>query len=157
MFTNQSISGHTQPGYSNHRFKHQGCFFGKRAGGRAFGGGHPWMHKLQQFMGDAKPANIEETASAFVISLYAAGLQKEHFKISVKEEVLTIGYTSPEQGTTGQFIYQEYQPASFERSFQLSNKVLTDEISATYTDGVLKIALQKNPETNKPGQEITIA
>ncbi|SDC12786.1 Hsp20/alpha crystallin family protein [Niabella drilacis] len=152
MFTNQSIGGHAQPGFSAPRFKQQGCFFGKK-----FGGGHPWMHRLHQFMGDSRPANIEETASAFVISLYAAGLQKEHFKISVKEEMLTIGYTVPEQGAPGPFIYQEYQPDSFERSFQLSNKVLTNDISASYTDGVLKITLQKNPETNKPGQEITIA
>ncbi|WP_018627410.1 Hsp20/alpha crystallin family protein [Niabella aurantiaca] len=157
MFTNQSISGPTQSGSFDPRFKQRGCFFGKKFGGHAFGGGHPWMHKLHQYMNDAKPANIEEAASAFIISLYAAGLQKEHFKISVNEDVLTVAYTVPDSAAPGNFIYQEYRPASFERSFQLSNKVLTNEISASYTDGVLKITLQKNPETNKPGQEIKVA
>ncbi|MGJ7030043.1 Hsp20/alpha crystallin family protein [Niabella hirudinis] len=151
MFANQTIGGQTQPGFSGPGFKQQGCFFGKRAGG-----GHPWMHKLHRFMSDSKAANIEETATAFIISLYAAGLQKELFRIAVNEGVLTIGYTSLTQETSAQFIYQEYQPASFERSFQLSNKVLIDDISASYTDGVLRVVLQKNPETNKPGQQIPV-
>ncbi|MBO9594055.1 MAG: Hsp20/alpha crystallin family protein [Niabella sp.] len=156
MFTDQSISGNTQQQFHS-RFKQQRCFFGKKFGGRPFGGGHPWMHKLQEYMNGSKPVNIEETETAFIISLYAAGLQKEHFKISVKEEVLTIRYADPGQAETGNYVYQEYQPVSFERSFQLSNKVLTDVINASYTDGVLKIIFQKNPETNKPGQEVNIA
>lgn len=156
MFTDQSIGGHTQQQFDA-RFKQQRRFFGKKFGGRPFGGGHPWMHKLQGYMNGSKPVNIEETDTAFIISLYAAGLQKEHFNISVKEEVLTIRYAAPGQSETGNYVYQEYQPANFERSFQLSNKVLTDEINASYTDGVLKIIFQKNPETNKPGQEINIA
>lgn len=156
MFTDQSIGGHTQQQFDS-RFKQQRCFFGKKFGGRPFGGGHPWMHKLQGYMNGSKPVNIEETETAFIISLYAAGLQKEHFKISVKEDVLTIRYDAPGQTETGNYVYQEYQPANFERSFQLSDKVLTDAINASYTDGVLKIIFQKNPETNKPGQEINIA
>lgn len=157
MFTNQSLGGNTQSTSFDPRFKQHGCSFGKRFGGRAFGSGHPWMHKLHQYMGDLKPANIEETASAFIISLYAAGLQKEYFKISVSEDVLTIGYTVPENEGSGHFIYQEYRPASFERSFQLSNKVLTNEVSASYANGVLSVTLRKNPETNKPGEEIVVS
>ncbi|WP_300604605.1 Hsp20/alpha crystallin family protein [Niabella sp.] len=157
MFTDQPISGNTQQNFFDTRFKQHRCFFGKKTGGRPFGGGHPWMHKLQEYMNGSKPVNIEETETAYIISLYAAGLQKEYFKISVKEEILTIRYASPDQKEASQYVYQEYQPASFERSFQLSNKVLTDEINASYTDGVLKIIFQKNPETNKPGQEVNVA
>ncbi|MCF3107211.1 Hsp20/alpha crystallin family protein [Niabella sp. CC-SYL272] len=156
MFTNQSIGGNTQQHFDP-RFNQQRCFFGKKFGGRPFGGGHPWMQKLQEYMNGSKPVNIEETETAFIISLYAAGLQKEYFKISVKESILTIRYTSPDQRENGNYVYQEYQPAAFERSFQLSDKVLTDEIHANYTDGVLKITFRKNPETNKPGQEVNIA
>ncbi|MBZ4190975.1 Hsp20/alpha crystallin family protein [Niabella beijingensis] len=156
MFTSQSIGGNTPHTNFDARFRQQGCSFGKKFGGR-FGGRHPWMHKLQQFMNDSRPANIEETDNTFIISLYAAGLQKEQFKISLNEEVLTIRYAAPEDTAASRYIYQEYQPASFERSFQLSNKVLTNEIQAIYTDGVLKVTLQKNPETNKPAQEVPIS
>lgn len=127
--------------------------FGHKFGGK-FGGRAPWM----QAFGNRKSANIEETDRQFIISLYAAGLNKSDFKISVTDDVLTISYAPAETaaGSENKYTYQEYQPSSFERSFQLNGKALTDNISATYTDGVLKVTLAKNPETNKPAQEVKV-
>ena len=127
--------------------------FGKRFGDKA--------QRFQEFFGQAinrKSANIEENDASFTISLYAAGLNKNNFKVSATEDILSISYTAPAvaEGTQSNFIHQEYQPASFNRSFQLNGKVLTDNINATYTDGVLKVTLLKNPETNKPAQEVNI-
>ncbi|GAB3956584.1 hypothetical protein GCM10028805_46900 [Spirosoma harenae] len=107
------------------------------------------------------PVNIEETDSEYVISLFAAALVKENIKLSVKDDLLTVSYqgTDPENAdnTSGNYTYQEYSNRSFERSFQLNNKVLTDGISASYADGILKVTLPKNPETTKPAQTITVA
>ncbi|WP_221391118.1 Hsp20 family protein [Dyadobacter sp. NIV53] len=44
-----------------------------------------------------------------------------------------------------------------ERLFQLNGKVLTDNISAGYVDGVMTVTLPKNPETNKPAQEVNVS
>lgn len=161
MYNNQTTTDTNSPkGFSD---KHQNCgglfsqmfrgrhghpFYGKSPIGKAFG----------KHFGNRKAANIEENESSFKISLYAAGLIKSNFKISVTDDVLSIAYTVPQTETPNekQFTHQEYEPASFERSFQLNGKVLTDSLSATYIDGVLVVTLPKNPETNKPAQEVEI-
>ena len=109
------------------------------------------------------PVNIEETDTAYVITLLAAGLSKEKINLSVKDDQLTISYQEPSAETSagpneaGRYTYQEFGTRSFKRTFQLNNKVLTDSISATYTDGTLSVTLPKNPETTKPAQTITVA
>ncbi|MNU21948.1 Acid shock protein [compost metagenome] len=148
MFNRQSFAND----HNWNRFKNCKGDFGKKFEER-FGMKAPWM----QGFGQRTAANIAETESGFEISLFAAGLKKESFQISVGAgDILTVAYKAPEQGSGNSFIYEEYQPASFERAFQLNGKVLTDQISASYTDGVLKITLPKNPETNKPAQEIQV-
>lgn len=112
------------------------------------------------------PVNIEETDAAYVISLFAAGINKEQVTLMVKDDVLRIAYpgaatdtnpsANPESAPTSGYTYQEYSQGSFERSFQLSNKVTVEGISATYADGVLKVTLPKNPATNIPAQTIPV-
>ncbi len=113
------------------------------------------------------PVNIEETGTDYVLSLYAAGLVKEKVKLTVKDDVLTISYAaapepdgtdSPASKTamTGRVTHQEFSSRSFERSFQLNKKVLVESISATYTDGILRVTLPKNPATNVPAQTIMV-
>ncbi len=135
---------------------HSGKKFGGRFGGH-FDGKAPWMKAFGGW-GNRKSANIEENDDTFIISLYAAGLSKSDFTLSVTNDVLTISYKAPEasEGDQNKYTHQEYQPSSFERSFQLNEKVLTDRISATYTDGVLKVTLPKNPDNNQPAQQIKV-
>lgn len=136
----------------------RGKFDGFRAGsmfGRHMGGSNQ------------PPINIEETDDNYVISLFAAGLSKERVTLTVKDDVLRIAYPGADAGTTqetasgpantGSYTYQEYSQRAFERAFRLNDKVLTDQISATYTDGILRVTLPKNPATNVPAQTITVA
>ena len=105
----------------------------------------------QRFGGWGQPAaNIEESDGAFSISLYAAGIRKEDVSIRVKNDVLEVSYQpSAAQGTTGpEFASREHTEAPWKRGFQLNGKVLTESISASYTEGVLRITLPKNPDTN---------
>ncbi|GAB4017341.1 Hsp20/alpha crystallin family protein [Spirosoma koreense] len=113
-----------------------------------------WHHQV--------PVNIEETDASYFISLFAAGLNKEKITLTVKDDVLTVAYqgsepsTAPDQETSSPYTYQEHTNPSFERSFRLNDKVLTESISANYTDGVLRVTLPKNPDTNKPAQTISV-
>jgi HSP20 family protein len=157
MFNRQETADRQQQQFKGHR----GCGgFGKRFGsmfGDAVQSGGHWKNAFNSF-GNRKAVNIEETDTTFIISLYAAGLQKNNFGITITGDVLTIKYTASEdtQRNPKQYAHVEYQPSYFERSFQLNGKVLTESISATYVDGVLEITLPKNPETNKPAHEVKV-
>ena len=155
-----TIDSENQQGFGP---KNRGCggsfsrmFANKFAG--QFGGRAPWGKAFGGPFGNRKAVNIEENESEFVISLFAAGLIKSNFKVSASDDVLTIAYAVPQESETTQskYTYQEYEPGSFERSFQLNGKALTENMHAVYADGVLKVTLPKNPETNKPAQEIDV-
>lgn len=153
--------------------QHNQGFQGNYKGGCGSWGHHKghwgkgkWADMWKQRMArhNQPPVNIEENNDAFTISLYAAGLDKTKVTLTVKDDILKVAYPGTHQeGPTEQpnnpFTYQEYHfgQGGFERQFQLNNKVLVESISATYTDGVLKITLPKNPETNVPAQTIQVA
>jgi HSP20 family protein len=118
--------------------------------------GNFWARQAGAF--GQPPVNIEESDSEYVISLFAAGLRKENVTLTVKDDMLRIGYTeSTSSDASAKYTYQEYSQSGFERSFQLNSKVLTDGISASYADGILRVTLPKNPETNAPAQTINVA
>ena len=115
--------------------------------------GH-WAHKMQGHR--RVPANIEETDQQYVISLCAAGLSKEAITLQVKDDILTVTYKGAQGSDAQSFTHQEHSQASFERSFLLNGRVATENISATYADGILKITLPKTPEAAKPAQSINV-
>jgi len=92
------------------------------------------------------PVNIEDTPAAYILSLYADGLDKSAIRVSTQADLLSIRY-QPEQNedSTRRFTWRERAPSGFERRFGLNAKVRIDDISATYVDGVLTVQLPKMP------------
>lgn len=121
--------------------------------GRHFKHQHPFFEEHYRKV----QVNIEETDQHFIIHVYAPNLVKEHLKVITKDNVLTISYTADEQAEEAKkFSRREYSNGNFERAFALNGKVLTDQISAAYADGILKVNLPKNPETNTPAKNIAV-
>lgn len=103
------------------------------------------------------PVNIEEIESSFIIHLFAPALIKENIKVATKDDVVTITYKPNESvENTETFSRREYRNEAFERTFALNGKVLIEQISAAYADGILKVTLPKNPETNTPEKNILV-
>ncbi|WP_324674836.1 Hsp20/alpha crystallin family protein [Hymenobacter sp. GOD-10R] len=133
------------------------CGHGRRWGwGRHRHGGWP-AGRLQLV-----PVNIEDAEDRYVLSLFAAGLVKDNFALTVKDDVLTIAYQGPEEpadaaATSAYYTRREFRNASFERSFQLNGKVVPADITAQYTDGILTVILPKNPATTQPAQAIKVS
>ena len=127
--------------------------------GRGYG---PWAHRGgwggrhgRSF--HSVPVNIEELDDRFELRLYAPSLKKENFRITTKDDVLTVSYKGEEgESGTERFTRREYSYDSFERSFQLNGKVDVSKIAATYTEGVLTVILPKDPEANKPAQDVPV-
>lgn len=157
MYNKQGTTSNPFANNQRTQFGNCGDFFNHKFDRHGFGKRGEWKNKFQDFFAGRKSANIIEDENTFTIALYAAGLEKNNFKVSVSDDVLSIQYTAAEEeNNSTQYAHREYKPVSFERSFHLNGRALTNNISATYTDGVLKVTLQKNPETNKPTQEISV-
>ncbi|KQR71962.1 Hsp20/alpha crystallin family protein [Pedobacter sp. Leaf176] len=140
------------------------CHSGKmnsRWGGR-FGGHHhgKFARHAEGMFGHGirrVPVNIEETEDSYIIHLFAPALVKEYLKVVTKDDVLTITYIPKEHlASASRFSRREYSNGAFERAFALNGKVLSEIISAKYADGILKITLPKNPETNIPAKDIAV-
>ena len=141
--------------HNNHCDCNQSSFRGK-CGEGFFSKRENFKQMIAQRFGSSPSVNIEEREDAFLVCLYAAGLSKDKFKLSIQDAVLTISYEAENQDADRKFIYQENNLQSFERSFQLNAGILTEQISAAYIDGVLVINLPKDPEAKQAGQEIKI-
>lgn len=105
------------------------------------------------------PVNIKETDAAYQLDLIAPGLNKEDFNIDVEKDVLTVSFEQKEQKeeTTDKIIRNEYQYRSFKRSFNLSEKINSTSITASYTNGVLSVTLPKMEAKEQTTKKIEIA
>ena len=103
--------------------------------------------------------NISEDTESFKIDLAAPGLEKNDFKIEIKNNVLTI---SSEKETKNEeksekFMRKEFNYCSFKRSFALPQTADTEKIAATHNNGILSVQIHKKEEAKeKPMRQIEI-
>ena len=100
--------------------------------------------------------NVYKTDNSYEMLVFAPGRIKEHFKIDVKGNQLTISYTPPEGFPRPDWVLREYSRGGFLRTFTLDDKVDTTKITAKYTDGVLQVSLPLLPGKETPEQEIKV-
>lgn len=106
--------------------------------------------------------NIRETADEYLVEVAAPGMKKEDFQIELDENTLTIKneVKQEKESEEGEFFTRkEFSYQSFQRSFNLNNRVLDhNKIKATYQDGILSLRLPKKEEAKKkPARQIEIS
>jgi HSP20 family protein len=93
--------------------------------------------------------NIYETNERFEIEIAAPGLDKEDFKIDLKDEYLMV-YSEKkdkkEEKEKGKVVRTEFRYSSFQRSFAMPKNIDASAINATHKNGILKIELPKRVE-----------
>lgn len=112
------------------------------------------------FAGSVPAVNVIENTEGFKIELAAPGLQKADFKLNLEKNQLTISAQKEqkEEESADKYTRREFKYTSFQRTFTLPNSVDGEKIVATYTDGILTVALPKREEAKeKPAREIEIA
>ncbi|MCH2193702.1 Hsp20/alpha crystallin family protein [Kordia sp.] len=110
--------------------------------------------------GNIPAVNIKETANDFVLEVAVPGKAKEDFILSLDHDVLTISTEEKKDETAKDDNYtrREFSFSSFKRSFKLPQTVNKKEINATYTNGILLVALPKREEDKvKPKRVIEIS
>jgi HSP20 family protein len=106
--------------------------------------------------------NIKETGNEFIIEMAAPGMAKDDFQIELHNNMLTIKSElkkEKEEKEGENYTRREFSYQSFQRSFNLNNRVVDDtKISATYKEGILNLTLPKKEEAKiKPTRLIEIS
>ena len=108
-----------------------------------------------------KPAaNVSEDENKYAIELALPGFSKEEVSIKFEEEVLTVtAGRQPKEDVKGpKYTWNEFGfKSKYERSFQLPETVDAENISATFENGILLIALPKKEAQPSTVKEIVIA
>ncbi len=107
---------------------------------------------------DFIPVNVKETDKGFQLDVIAPGFNKEDFKISLDETLLTISaeHKMEESKETEKQIKKEYNFCSFKRSFTIDEKIDATKIEASYVNGVLTLNLPKKEVVKVSAKEIEI-
>jgi HSP20 family protein len=101
--------------------------------------------------------NIYKTENSFEMLVFAPGRIREHFKLDVKGNELTISYTPPEGFPNLEWTRREYSRGGFVRTFTLDESIDSQNISAKYVDGVLQVSLPVVPGKESGHHEIKIS
>jgi HSP20 family protein len=104
--------------------------------------------------------NVFETKDAYNLEVAAPGMKKSDFKVEVKEGMLTISaeMKAEKEEKDDNYTRKEFSYRSFSRSFWLPENIKSDNVKATYTDGILKIALPKvKAEKEVPAKLVPIS
>ncbi len=105
--------------------------------------------------------NVEEEENAYQLSFAAPGYHKEDFNVEVDNGVLIISaHRSIENnGDENGYTRREFNYQSFSKRFTLPEHVKDDQIQAKYENGILKISIPCQPQTekNKAIRQISVA
>ena len=102
--------------------------------------------------------NIYESANEYKIELAAPGLNKEDFKIELKNDNLSIWVEKKvEADVQKDYTRKEFEYNSFARSFVLPEGIDADKISAVYTNGILYVSIGKKEEAKLMQKEIIVS
>ncbi|MEL6656732.1 MAG: Hsp20/alpha crystallin family protein [Bacteroidota bacterium] len=122
-----------------------------RGHGRHYGHRHPGMRR------PGAQVSIREMDDRYEIYLIAAGRTREDFRLDIANDVLTIHASAPASSEEeGQWQKREFRFRDFERSFQLSDKINSEAISASYDAGILTIVLPKHEDKVTQRREVTV-
>ena len=104
------------------------------------------------------PVNIKESNTDYQIDLFAPGWNKEDFKISLENNLLTVSVDKKDEVVNEgeKQLRREFSLQSFKRSFTLDEKINADSISAKYVNGVLTLNLPKKEDVKPATKQIYI-
>lgn len=92
--------------------------------------------------------DVIEEEDDFIVKASVPGVDPEDLEITFNNGILTIrGEVKDEREThKGEYQLRERRYGSFSRSINLPTSIKSDDISATYENGVLKLTLPKTEE-----------
>jgi len=102
--------------------------------------------------------NIAESDKSYQIELAVPGMEKEDFKIEVKNDLLVISSEKKEEKKEEGKNYsrREFSQCSFSRSFILPDIAESNKIEAAYKNGILEVTIPKKEAKEELARLINI-
>lgn len=102
-------------------------------------------------------ADIREEKDRYLIDAEIPGVKKEDIELYVDDDTLVINVSQEEERKeeSENYIRRERRSGKMQRRFYLNN-VESENVSAEYTDGVLRVVLPKKPEAEPKNRRIDI-
>lgn len=103
--------------------------------------------------------NIRREGADFVLELAVPGFTKEEIQVLLDDDILTVRGAkrhSEHREEDQEYILEEFEIDSFERSFKLAKRITQDQISAHYEHGVLRLTFINLTEEVKPARQVEI-
>lgn len=99
------------------------------------------------------PVNVYELDGEYLLTAELPGTAAKSLEVTVSSGVLTLKGTRPAPSGVGdeQFRRHERMWGNWERSLTVPDRVIEEQVTAEFSDGVLKVHLPKAPEV-KPRQ-----
>ena len=103
--------------------------------------------------------NIVEGENGYTIEVAAPGLEKKDFRIDLENDCLTISSSREEssEDSNDHYTRREFRYRNFSRSFNLSETVDAEKITASHKNGILNVSIPKKEEAKaKLARQISI-
>ena len=118
----------------------------------------------RRYFGDAAvmdfKTDIRDNGDSYLLEADLPGFKKEDISVDIEGETLTIRAErtneKEEKDGKGNFVKRERSYGSFSRSFDMTG-IRTEDVSAAYENGVLKLTLPKKQETLPTSRRLEIA
>jgi HSP20 family protein len=103
-------------------------------------------------------ADIRETDTEYMIDVALPGVIKEDVRAEVLGDVLTVSgeRRRGREAATGSLVRRESSYGPFIRSFNLPEGLHTEDVKASFKDGLLTLTLRKPPEFKSRGVSINV-
>lgn len=102
--------------------------------------------------------DISEEDKTYRIRADLPGMKKEDIDVSIEGDTLTISGTKVDESREEEGKYSHYERSygNFERSFTIPDNVDSENVSASYKNGVLELELTKTAESKTKGKKIEV-
>lgn len=106
------------------------------------------------------PVNIKKSDKLFELDVAVPGYKKDELEVLLEKGYLIIRGQKESKGErkAEDYILEEFDFSSFERSFLLNEDIAREKVEATYQEGILHIEIEDVPkEEEKEFQTVPIA
>ena len=103
--------------------------------------------------------NIAENRKRYKIEMGLPGFNRENFQIDLEQDCLIVRGVSEKEDNQvkEEYMHQEFNTESFEKSFRLPQIIDQEKISARFVDGLLEIELPKRENTERGTRQIEVS